>query len=187
MDGIRKLLGSALVGATAALAGTSALAQGSAEMMKPTAEIAALPGVALNETLAAALPAAIKSAGVLKVATDLTPPISFHGESGGLVGIDADLAAALGVILGVEVQMTDVGAGAAIVPSILSKRFDAGEAESWESDETSRYGWPSYEHQAYGFDAALTFIADSAAHIEAICTDMGLPLARQRLSENTAT
>ena len=124
MNGIRMLLGSTLVGTMAALAGTTALAQGSAEMMKPTAEITALPGVALNETLAAALPASVKSAGVLKVATDLTPPISFHGESGGLVGIDADLAAALGVILGVDVQMTDVGAGAAIVPSILSKRFD---------------------------------------------------------------
>ncbi|TPE48068.1 ABC transporter substrate-binding protein [Amaricoccus solimangrovi] len=124
MNGIRKYLGSALVGATAALIGATAFAQGSAEVMKPSAEIAALPGVALNETLAATLPDSVKSAGVLKVATDLTPPISFHGESGGLVGIDADLAAALGVILGVEVRMTDVGAGAAIVPSIMSRRFD---------------------------------------------------------------
>src|SRR4051812_37094012 len=114
MNGIRTLLGSALVGTTTALLATTAFAQSSAQVMKPSAEISALPGVALNETLAAALPDAVKSAGVLKVATDLTPPISFHGETGGLVGIDADLAAALGVILGVEVQMTDVGAGAAI-------------------------------------------------------------------------
>lgn len=124
MNGIGTLLGSALVGAAAALVGPMALAQGAAEAMRPSAEIAALPGVAFNETLAAALPAAVRSAGALKVATDLTPPISFHGETGGLVGIDADLAAALGVILGVEVRMTDVGAGAAIVPSILSGRFD---------------------------------------------------------------
>jgi polar amino acid transport system substrate-binding protein len=124
MNGIRNHLGSALAGATAMVIGTMAFAQGSAERLTPSAEIAALPGVALNETLAAALPDSVRSAGVLKVATDLTPPISFHGETGGLVGIDADLAAALGVILGVEVQMTDVGAGAAIVPSIMSKRFD---------------------------------------------------------------
>lgn len=124
MNGIGKLLGSTLLGAAAAALGTAALAQGSAEVMAPSAEVAALPGVALNETLAAGLPAAVKAAGVLKVATDLTPPISFHGEDGGLVGIDADLAAALGVILGVKVEMTDVGAGAAIVPSIKSKRFD---------------------------------------------------------------
>lgn len=124
MDGIRKLLGSTLVGAAVALAGTVAVAQGTAEVMTPSAEITALPGVVRNETLAAGLPASVRSAGVLKVATDLTPPISFHGADGGLVGIDADLATALGVILGVEVQMTDVGAGAAIVPAILSKRFD---------------------------------------------------------------
>lgn len=107
-----------------ALAGTVAVAQGTAEVMTPSAAITALSGVVRNETLAAGLPASVRSAGVLKVATDLTPPISFHGADGGLVGIDADLATALGVILGVEVQMTDVGAGAAIVPAILSKRFD---------------------------------------------------------------
>lgn len=124
MNGIRQIIGSTLLGATTMVAGTGAFAQSSAEVLKPSTEIAALPGVALNEALAAALPASVKSAGVLKVATDLTPPISFHGESGGLVGIDADLAAALGVILGVKVEMTDVGAGAAIVPAILSKRLD---------------------------------------------------------------
>lgn len=124
MDGIRKLLGSTLVEAAVALAGTVAVAQGTAEVMTPSAAITALPGVVRNETLAAGLRASVRSAGVLKVATDLTPPISFHGADGGLVGIDADLATALGVILGVEVQMTDVGAGAAIVPAILSKRFD---------------------------------------------------------------
>lgn len=124
MDGIRKLLGSTLVEAAVALAGTVAVAQGTAEVMTPSAAITALSGVVRNETLAAGLPASVRSAGVLKVATDLTPPISFHGADGGLVGIDADLATALGVILGVEVQMTDVGAGAAIVPAILSKRFD---------------------------------------------------------------
>jgi polar amino acid transport system substrate-binding protein len=92
--------------------------------MTPDADIAKLPGVAFTQKLADMLPPALKEAGVLKVATDLTPPISFHADDGKLVGIDADLAAALGVIFGLEVQMTDVGAGAAIVPSILSKRFD---------------------------------------------------------------
>ena len=66
-------------------------------------------------------------------------------------------------------------------------RIAAGEAESWESYEASRYGWPSYEHQPYGFDAALAFIAESKAHIEAICACEGLPLTRQRMRERTAT
>ena len=43
----------------------------------------------------------------------------------------------------------------------------SGEIESWESYESSRYGYPTYEHQSYGFDEAIAFIADSARHIEA--------------------
>lgn len=92
--------------------------------MTPSDDVATLPGVEFNKALADKLPEAMKSAGVMKVATDLTPPISFHDEKGDLVGIDADLAAAMGVILGLKIEMTDVGAGAAIVPSIMSKRFD---------------------------------------------------------------
>lgn len=54
-----------------------ALGQGAAAAMRPSAEIAALPGVAVNETLAAGLPAAVRSAGVLKVVTDLTRRSAF--------------------------------------------------------------------------------------------------------------
>jgi len=95
-----------------------------AEAIAAASDVAALPGVAHNAKLADALPEAIRNAGVLKIATDLTPPISFHDDDGKLIGIDADLAAALGIILGVKVEMTDVGAGAAIVPAIMSGRFD---------------------------------------------------------------
>ena len=87
-------------------------------------DAATLPGVALNKALADKVPASIKSAGVIKVATDLTPPISFHAENNDLVGIDEDLATAIGVILGLKVEVTDVGMGSAIVPSIVAKRFD---------------------------------------------------------------
>lgn len=111
-----------LASALFVLVATGSLA--SAQVAEPATDITKLPGVVATPTLANALPASIKAAGVLKVATDLTPPISFHSDAGTLVGIDADLAAALGVILQVKVQMTDVGSGAAIVPAILSKRFD---------------------------------------------------------------
>ena len=114
------LLGSAMIGVVLqAKAGDLKAIE-----LQPASEVASLAGVAFNAKLAAMLPSEVKAAGVLKVATDLTPPISFHSESNDLVGIDADLAAALGVILGVKVEMTDVGMGAAIVPSIKSKRFD---------------------------------------------------------------
>ncbi|MDO9415503.1 ABC transporter substrate-binding protein [Pararhizobium sp.] len=124
MKNVQRLLKAGLTGALVTLATTSLYAaEGAAVKMVPDTDVATLPGVALTQALADKLPADIKESGVLKVATDLTPPISFHADDGKLVGIDADIASALGVILGIDVQMTDVGAGAAIVPSILSKRF----------------------------------------------------------------
>jgi polar amino acid transport system substrate-binding protein len=119
------MLKAGLSGVMGTLIATSAFAAESAAVkMVPDTDVAKLPGVVLTQKLSDALPPSLRTAGVLKVATDLTPPISFHGDDGKLIGIDADLAAAIGVILGLDVQMTDVGAGAAIVPSILSKRFD---------------------------------------------------------------
>ncbi|WP_416409068.1 ABC transporter substrate-binding protein [Agrobacterium rosae] len=106
------------------LASSAYAAEGNAIKMVPDAVVAKLPGVVFDKALADRLPPAIKDKKVLKVATDLTPPISFQAEDGKLIGIDADIAAALGVLLGVDVQMTNVGAGAAIVPAVLSKRFD---------------------------------------------------------------
>ena len=68
----------------------------------------------------------------------------------------------------------------------VERRIAAGEVESWESYETSRYGYPTYETQTYGFDEAVVFIGDSARHIERICAAQGLPLTRQRQSEKLA-
>jgi len=125
MRSFKKSLKGGLAGIAFALLSTSAhAAEGPAMKMVPDADVAKLPGVAFEQTLADRLPSAIKDKKILKVATDLTPPISFQDEGGKLIGIDADIAAALGVILGIVVQMTNVGAGAAIVPAVLSKRFD---------------------------------------------------------------
>ncbi|WP_337271322.1 ABC transporter substrate-binding protein [Oryzifoliimicrobium ureilyticus] len=125
MSSINRLLKSSIAGAFTLLIALSAqAAEGPAVKMTADAEIAKLPGVAFNQKLADGLPAAIKTSKVIKIATDLTPPISFQDEAGKLIGIDADIAAALGVILGVDIQMTNVGAGAAIVPAVMSKRFD---------------------------------------------------------------
>ena len=56
------------------------------------------------------------------------------------------------------------------------QRVATGEFEDWESYERTRYGYPSYEHQAYGFDAAIGFIRQSAAHIQVICAQQGITL-----------
>lgn len=113
------------LGATLSVAfGSMAHAQNMTEVMVAKPDVAAMPGVAFNQALADGLPEPVRSSGVLKVATSLTPPISFHDDDGKLIGIDADLASAFGIILGVDVEMTDVGGGPHIVPAILSGRFD---------------------------------------------------------------
>ncbi|MGR2856860.1 sugar phosphate isomerase/epimerase [Erwinia sp. 1181_3] len=57
-----------------------------------------------------------------------------------------------------------------------AQRVAAGEVEDWESYERSRYGYPSYEHQSYGFNEAIRFIQQSAAHIRATCRAQGIVL-----------
>lgn len=121
---MQKMIQLALGTTVAAAIGAMAHAQDMTEVMVAKPDVAAMPGVALNQTLANALPEDVKASGILKVATSLTPPISFHDDDGKLIGIDADLASAFGIILGVTVEMTDVGGGPHIVPAILSGRFD---------------------------------------------------------------
>ncbi len=74
----------------------------------------------------AMLPAAIKSAGVIRVATDATyPPMEFFGpDNKTLQGLDIDLGAALGAVMGVKFAFDNV-AFDTILPS-LGVRYDIG-------------------------------------------------------------
>jgi sugar phosphate isomerase/epimerase len=56
------------------------------------------------------------------------------------------------------------------------QRVASGEVPNWEAYESSQYGYPSYEHQSYGFNEAIAFIKQSARHIETICKDKGITL-----------
>ena len=91
MRSFTKILKNGLTGIAFALLATSAhAAEGPAIKMVPNADVAKLPGIAFDKKLADRLPPAIKDKKVLKVATDLTPPISFQSEDGKLIGIDPD-------------------------------------------------------------------------------------------------
>lgn len=57
------------------------------------------------------------------------------------------------------------------------KRVTSGEIPNWEGYENSKYGYPTYEHQSYGFTEAVAFIKESARHIEKVCAEKGIPLA----------
>ncbi|MBY3128583.1 sugar phosphate isomerase/epimerase family protein [Rhizobium laguerreae] len=56
------------------------------------------------------------------------------------------------------------------------KRVASGAVLDWEAYESSRYGYPTYEVQSYGFDEAIAFIQQSARHVETVCAEKGIAL-----------
>jgi len=58
-----------------------------------------------------------------------------------------------------------------------AQRVAAGEVEDWESYESSRYGYPTYQKQNYGYKEAIDFIQQSASHIRAVCAQQGITLS----------
>jgi len=83
------------------------------------------PTVSKDAGLAAELPATIKAAGKISVATDpSSPPMEFFGADGKtLQGFDFDLGEAIGKVLGVELKWTTL-ASAGIIPALQNGRFD---------------------------------------------------------------
>ena len=81
--------------------------------------------VTKDAKVAALVPAAVKQKGTLSVATDATyPPMEFtKGTTKTIVGADADLADALGKVMGVKTKMTPAGFDA-IIPGLAAKKYD---------------------------------------------------------------
>lgn len=59
------------------------------------------------------------------------------------------------------------------------RRVTSGEVENWEDYEARNYGYPTYEHQSYGFQEAIAYIKQSARHVQAVCADQGIVLSAQ--------
>ncbi|NGO43425.1 ABC transporter substrate-binding protein [Streptomyces ureilyticus] len=82
-----------------------------------TAETSAAP-------LADKLPKAIRDKGVIKVGSDINyAPVEFRDDSGKTVGIDPDVAAALGKQLGVKFEFQN-GTFDALIGGLAAKRYD---------------------------------------------------------------
>jgi polar amino acid transport system substrate-binding protein len=81
----------------------------------------------VDSASAALVPANIKSRGSITVAADATyAPNEFLASNGTtVVGMDADLAKALGQVLGLNVQMKNVTFDA-IIPGLVDGRYDLG-------------------------------------------------------------
>ncbi|KGD74873.1 sugar phosphate isomerase [Tatumella morbirosei] len=56
------------------------------------------------------------------------------------------------------------------------QRVATGEIEDWEQYERRNYGYPEYQIQSYGFNEAIGFIRQSAAHIRGICKQLNIRL-----------
>lgn len=78
----------------------------------------------LNQALSDSLPAAVKEAGVLTLATDPSdPPLEFYEEGNELIGAEIDLANAIGQVLGVEIEFVPAKFDT-IIPGIEAGRYD---------------------------------------------------------------
>lgn len=81
-------------------------------------------GAVFDQALADLVPADIREAGVLTLATDPTdPPLEFYDEADELVGAEVDVGAALGIVLGLEVELVPSKFDA-IIPGVEAGRFD---------------------------------------------------------------
>ncbi|HEY1355455.1 MAG TPA: ABC transporter substrate-binding protein [Solirubrobacterales bacterium] len=92
-------------------------------------ELTATPGinVAKDPKIAAAVPKSISSGGTLTVAADATyAPNEFIASDGKtVIGMDADLAKALGQVMGLKVQMKNATFDA-IIPGLAANKYDLG-------------------------------------------------------------
>jgi len=91
-----------------------------------TSTSSAAPSKAVS-SIAAQVPASVRSKGTLTVAADATyAPNEFIGSDGHtVVGMDADLAKALGQVMGLKVNMVNATFDT-IIPGIVSGKYDLG-------------------------------------------------------------
>ena len=99
----------------------------------------------------AALPDAIRTAGVLRVATSLQwPPFDYTAEGTGPEGIDIRLVKLLAAKLGLRAEITDVKFPA-IVPGVADGRFDIGVDQIDRTAERAKtVDFLSYFNAGYG-------------------------------------
>lgn len=119
--------------ATAATIGLAAGCGGSSSGGGGSATVA--PQSSTDSAAAAKVPAGIKSAGVVKVATDASyaPNEFFASDNKTIQGMDVDLGKAIGQVLGVKFEFTNVSFDS-IIPN-LGTRYDLGMSSFTDTKE----------------------------------------------------
>ncbi len=92
-----------------------------------------------NSSIAAEVPSAIASKGTLTVAADATyAPNEFIGSDGKtVVGMDAELAQALGQVMGLKVDVTNATFDS-IIPGLASAKYDLGMSSFTDTKEREK-------------------------------------------------
>ncbi|MBP0449589.1 MULTISPECIES: ABC transporter substrate-binding protein [unclassified Kitasatospora] len=94
-----------------------------------------VPAVSADPSLAALVPADAKSAGKLVVAADASyAPNEFQDASGKIIGMDVDLANAIGQKLGLAVDVQN-SPFTAIIPGIAANKFQLGMSSFTDTKE----------------------------------------------------
>ena len=117
----------AVLGVSLVLAGCSSSTSSSESPTDSSNDIpeVSLSDVTKNEELAAKVPASIRDKGVISIGSETSyPPAEFETESGEVVGVDVDIAAAIGKKLGVDTKF-ESSSFDAILPALGSK-YDIG-------------------------------------------------------------
>jgi len=126
-----------VAGATLALAACGSSNSSSTSSGSSTTSTAAAGGK--NAKIAAEVPSSVKSKGALSVAVDATyPPNEFIGSNGHtIVGMDADLAKALGGVLGLKANMQKATFDS-ILPGLSSGKYDLGMSSFTDTKEREK-------------------------------------------------
>ncbi|WP_161958582.1 ABC transporter substrate-binding protein [Ornithinimicrobium cavernae] len=124
-----------LAGLTLASCGLSS----SPSQQEDAAAESAAPAQEVNEELAASLPDDIKEAGVIRMATDPNyPPFETVADDGKtIVGLDPDIAHAVGDILGVEIEFVETSFDG-IIPAIEAGKVDMAMSSIGDTKEREK-------------------------------------------------
>jgi polar amino acid transport system substrate-binding protein len=104
---------------------------------KKSSTAANVPAAGENAKIAAEVPAAIRKKGTLTVAADATYPPNEFIQGGRVVGMDADLAKALGQVMGLKVKVVNVTFDA-IIPGLAAKKYDLGMSSFTDTKEREK-------------------------------------------------
>lgn len=194
------------VALTSACAGTGA----EADAKNDPAPAATGSTASANSDLGALLPADIRSRGSIKVASNVEyPPFEYYDtDNKTIVGLDKDLADALGAKLGVKLEFNNMSFDA-IIPALAAKRFDmAMSAMTDNAERRKQVDFVDYFSSGGGFlvktgnpknvktlddicgltvaiDKGTTNVADAEKASKA-CTDAGKPAVKADVYPGTS-